>query len=211
VSSIRNWEESDLDLAADGLGVFFERCYRWKVLSAASKRDTWLLVVPIDCATVILCPENRNDVTLIFYYTNACLRRRFFFCTDLPGGTEQVTGAAEGSCEFFKDEDFNGESWRPGTPDGGTEWVEVWFDQSVHASAIEVYQSLNPGAIVRVLVRDLEGELHEVWAGEDPNRTCPAVLRIDFEPLDFAANSVRVELNTALVAGWNQIDAVKFI
>jgi|GEM_PF-4248486 hypothetical protein len=27
VSSIINWEGSDLDLAADGLGVFFERCY----------------------------------------------------------------------------------------------------------------------------------------------------------------------------------------
>ena len=30
---LRNWVETDLDLAADGLGVFFERCYRGRVFA----------------------------------------------------------------------------------------------------------------------------------------------------------------------------------
>ena len=31
-------------------------------------------------------------------------------------------------------------------------------------------------------MRDFDGELHEVWSGEDPNSTCLAVIRADFEP-----------------------------
>ena len=135
----------------------------------------------------------------------------------VAGGREQLKGPADSSCELYVDEDLNINedydqwAWRPGTPDGGAEWVEVWFGQSVFATAIEIHQSLNPGAITRVQVRDLEDQLHEVWAGEDPSRTCPAVLRIDFEPLEMATNPVRIELNTALIPGWNQIDAVKLI
>ena len=127
------------------------------------------------------------------------------------GGPLQMLGPAEGLCALWQDEDFNENAWRPGTPDSGAEWTEVWFERPVLATAIEIHQSLNPGAITRVQVRDLEGELHEVWAGEDPSRTCPAVLRIDFEPLSVASNSVRIELNTALIPGWNQIDAIKLI
>jgi len=85
------------------------------------------------------------------------------------------------------------------------------FIQPVFASAIEVYETLNPGAITRVSVRNLDGQLQDVWTGVDANDTCPAVLRIDFDELPFAVNSVRVELNTALVPGFNQLDAIKLI
>ncbi len=115
------------------------------------------------------------------------------------------------SCELWEDQDFNFFSWRAGVPDRGEEWVELRYDQPVFATAVEVYESLHPGAVTRILVRDFDGALHEVWAGQDPNDTCPAVLRADFEPLSFAINIVRIELNTALVPGFNQLDAVKLI
>ena len=131
--------------------------------------------------------------------------------TTTIGGANQLFFEPEGSCELWEDEDYSATAWRPGTPDGGEEWIELRYEQPVFASAVEVYETLNPGAVTRVLVRDFEGQLHEVWAGTDPNDTCPAVLRVDFERLAFPINVVRVELNTALVPGFNQIDAVKLI
>jgi len=106
---------------------------------------------------------------------------------------------------------FAANAWSPGAPDRGEEWLEVHFSTPVHATAIEVYETLNPGTITRILVRDLDFQLREVWSGSDPHTTCPATLRIDFEPLPFPTNRVRVELNTSLVPGYNQIDAVKLI
>ncbi len=41
--------------------------------------------------------------------------------------------------------------------------------------------------------------------------TIGTVPRVDFEQLSFAVNAVRVELNTALVPGFNQLDAIKLI
>ena len=127
------------------------------------------------------------------------------------GSGGQLRGEPNASCELFEDLDFNYFSWRAGTPDRGEEWIELRYEQPVFATAIEVYETLNPGTLTRLLVRDFEGQLHEVWAGEDSNDTCPAVLRVDFEQLAFPINTVRVELNTALVPGFNQIDAVKLV
>ena len=41
--------------------------------------------------------------------------------------------------------------------------------------------------------------------------TCPAVLRVEFPRLDVPVIAVRIELDTARLPGWNQIDAVKLI
>ena len=127
------------------------------------------------------------------------------------GESERIFGEPDATCVPFEDLAFEFNAWVTGEPDRGEEWIEVRFAQPVFATAIEVHEALNPGAVVRILIRDFSGELHEVWAGKDPNDTCPAVLRADFEPLAFASNTVRVELNTALVPGFNQLDAVKLV
>ena len=129
------------------------------------------------------------------------------------GSSEQIGGPADSACQPAEDQEevFDGLAWHPATPDRGTEWIEGLFGQPVHATAVEVHESFNPGAITRILVRNLDGQLHEVWSGEDLNTTCPSVLRVDFEPLDFPTNRIRVELNTTLVPGFNQIDAIKLI
>ena len=65
------------------------------------------------------------------------------------------------------------------------------FLQPVFAAAIEVHESLNPGAISRISVRNLnDNTLHDVWTGTDPNDTCSAILRIDVEPLPFNSGTV---------------------
>ena len=127
------------------------------------------------------------------------------------GEAERIIGEPDATCVPFEDRAYEFNAWVTGEPDRGEEWIEVRFTLPVFATAVEVHEALNPGAVVRILVRDFEDQLHVVWAGEDPNDTCPAVLRADFAQLPFPANSVRVELNTTLVPGYNQLDAVKLV
>ena len=125
--------------------------------------------------------------------------------------TPEAGGEPDGACEFPGDSDRSANAWRPQTPDDGVEWIDLNFLAPVHATAIEIYETVNPGAVTRVFVRNLDFELHEVWSGEDPSTGCPAILHIDFERLPFATTRVRIELNTSLVPGFNYIDAVKLV
>ena len=126
-------------------------------------------------------------------------------------GRQDATGEPNGPCELPEDSDAGANAWRPNSSDSSAEWLEVGFVTPVHATAIEVHETVNPGAVTRILVRDLDFELHEVWSGDDPGSGCPAILRIDFDRLPFPTNRVRIELNPSLVSGLNYIDAVKLI
>ncbi len=126
------------------------------------------------------------------------------------GSVGSMLGPPQAKCEFNAF-DFIDSSWRTRNPDDGEEWVEVRFSTSVFATAVEVHETLNPGAITGIFLRDPEGQWHSVWEGSDPSRSCPAVLRVDFSSRTFASSEVRIELNTALLPGWNQLDAVKLI
>jgi len=102
-------------------------------------------------------------------------------------------------------------SWQTQSPDSGMEWVEMRFTAPVYPFAIEIYQSLNPGAVTVVSARDEDGKLHRVWEGVDTTHDCPGILRIEFPSQPFATRAIRVELNTELVPGFNRIDALKLI
>ncbi len=126
-------------------------------------------------------------------------------------GRFDIDDEPDGSCELALDRPYTRWSWTPAHADSGDVWIEVRFPRPVLATGIEVYETLNPGALTRLQVRSLEDELVEVWSGEDPGISCPAVFSLFFEALDFPVIGVHLEFNTALVAGYNQIDAVKLI
>lgn len=125
----------------------------------------------------------------------------------------ELNGPPDSNCEIRDDLgfDFVFGSWRTADPNEGPESVELTYAQPVKAIGVEVYQTLNPGSIVRVLINDTNGQWHEVWVGQSPTETCPAILRIEFPPPDFISNMVRLELDTSLISGWNQLDAIKLI
>ena len=131
--------------------------------------------------------------------------------SESAGGPEQVYGPANSTCEITGGYTWDGDAWRPGTEDGGPEWIEMSYASPVYPFSIEVHESLNPGAVTNIFVRNPDGALHEVWSGEDPTRDCPGILKIDFPSLSFSTNTIRLELDTSLIPGWNQIDAVKLI
>lgn len=98
-------------------------------------------------------------------------------------------------------------AWATALADGGAEWLAVTYKTPVLASSIHIVETLNPGAVTRVVVTGSDGEEQEVWQGTDPTKAPGGTLKVPL-PKPMPVRNVRVELDTARVPGWNEIDAV---
>jgi hypothetical protein len=102
-------------------------------------------------------------------------------------------------------------AWATRAPDGGPEWLELEYATPVQATRVRVRETYNPGAVVRIEGISAEGEVLTLWEGRDPTQRSPGWLEARFEPTQTLLKKVRVHLDTALVPGWNEIDAVELI
>ena len=105
-------------------------------------------------------------------------------------------------------------AWAPSAKDGGEEYIEVSFPYEGPVCGIVVYETYNPGAIVKVLLKDTEGNYHTAWersGGEKAAEEKSRIFKITFPLTDFSVSSVKIILDTSLVPGWNEIDAIGII
>ncbi|MFN3978834.1 MAG: PPC domain-containing protein [Caldilinea sp.] len=144
------------------------------------------------------------------------------------GSIEQWASAAEASSEYTDD------SWSakqatgaPDTLEAGdkiTAWAALnadvqeetlvlTFDVAVIPTGIEIYETYNPGAVVKVEVLDLNtDEWIVVWEGvADTVGEEIAVFSPPLSTVEFATNQVRLTIDEPSVPGWNEIDAVRLI
>ena len=125
-------------------------------------------------------------------------------------------------------------AWAPQNRDAGTEWVIVEFPSTVKATGVDVYETFNPGAVVRVASVSMSGAEQIVWEGTDPvwlTPPSPAALysgastftvngftvalpvsarggipKIKF-PAPVSTRRLKLYIDSAAVPGWNEIDA----
>ena len=102
-------------------------------------------------------------------------------------------------------------AWTSENPDEGEEWLELTYRASVRPLGIRVHETFNPGAVVKIEGQDAGKKWRVLWQGKDEAKAAPACLDVQVEPQDFATRVVRVTLDTSLVKGWNEIDAVQLI
>lgn len=144
------------------------------------------------------------------------------------GAIEQWVSAAEASSQYSDDawsaQQVIGEpdtpepgdfytAWAASDSDAQIETLTLTFEQAVIPIAIEIYESYNPGAVVRIEVLDPNtDEWVIVWEGiSDTVGQEIAVFSPKLQPVDFATNQVRLTIDEPNVPGWNEIDAVKLI
>jgi len=129
------------------------------------------------------------------------------------GNVQNLLGIPNSTCQTQEELGYNFDplSWRPVEENGGEEWIELKFPFPVFPTAIEIFESLNPGAVASIAILDENDQWNETWSGDDNTSTCGEVLRIEFGKSSFATNLVRITLDTRRSPGWNQIDAVKLI
>lgn len=104
-------------------------------------------------------------------------------------------------------------AWTPAATEGGEQTLELTYEHAVVPSAIRVYETYNPGAVIRIEAYDAENDAWVVlWEGEpaapeeDIRVFSPELAQIDF-PID----TIRIVLDTDAIESWNQIDAVELL
>lgn len=122
-----------------------------------------------------------------------------------PRGYEAVQ--ATGPANVAKPGMDSALAWCPATEDRGAEWIELRYAQPVSTAEVRIFASFNPGAVVRVLGGTDAGNLRELWAGSG---SLEAIQKLAIAPVA-EISVVKLELDTAKVPGWNQIDAVALV
>lgn len=100
-------------------------------------------------------------------------------------------------------------AWASKEADGGEEWLELSFALELRPSKIRVHETYNPGAIVKVEARGANGAWTTLWTGRAAAREGDAWMSIDVPAGAPATRTIRLTLDSAAVAGWNEIDAVE--
>jgi hypothetical protein len=120
-------------------------------------------------------------------------------------GPEQATGAPD----TFQAADLT-TAWAPRSQDGGPEWLQAGFQRAVTIAKVRVRETYNPGAIIRVTAIPEGGGEFTLWEGSEPHSVAPVEMEFTAS-VSVTARSVKVYLDTSLVPGWNEIDAVELI
>ncbi|MFN3200675.1 MAG: hypothetical protein ACE366_19915 [Bradymonadia bacterium] len=97
-------------------------------------------------------------------------------------------------------------AWATLQPNAGAEWLEVDFARATVLSEVHVYESFNPGAVVKIEALSEEGPI-TIWSGGSVPETAMRVLKVKARR-KVKASGVKIHLDTTRVNGWNEIDAV---
>lgn len=100
-------------------------------------------------------------------------------------------------------------AWASKTPDDQDEWLVLEYDRPVVPEEIEIHETYNPGAVVRVTAFTLQGEEKEIWKGRDPTPFDAARGISRIRPhVVLKTNRIKIYLASRSIQGWNEIDAV---
>lgn len=101
-------------------------------------------------------------------------------------------------------------AWASSTTDSRREFLVLGIPTVFDVNKIEIFETWNPGAIDTVYVRNaISGLWIEVYRTTAiANPICPTSKIINFAPLTYPINAVRIAINSPAVPSWNEIDAV---
>ena len=92
----------------------------------------------------------------------------------------------------------------------GVDALTVRFDEAVIPTQVDIYQSYNPGSIIRVDLLTASGETIMLPDSADPvgNTECPGVFTLNITDIKDPVNGVVIHLDQTIGGNWNEIDAV---
>ena len=103
-------------------------------------------------------------------------------------------------------------AWAPKDQDGGEEWLQLDYDETMDLSQINVIESHNAGAISKVTAIDASEKEVVIWEGQLDQSGSNELITSEFSVVESVrTNQLRVYLDTTRVSGWNEIDAVQMV
>jgi len=114
----------------------------------------------------------------------------------------------------------NANAWAPEDESNGWQWLELYYNKPVFVSRVNIRETFNAGAIVKIELKDNENYF-VVWEGIDDRRTkdCPGYFskevivseeNMTYTMTPFKTDTVKITLDTR-ESGWNEIDAVELV
>ncbi len=104
------------------------------------------------------------------------------------------------------------EAWASEEADGTVETLELTYANPVIPTGIRIFESYNPGAVILVEALDLESDEWVVlWEGEELTEETIRTFSPPLEEVDFRTSQIRLTIDSDLVPGWNEIDAVQLL
>jgi hypothetical protein len=102
-------------------------------------------------------------------------------------------------------------TWVAEEAESGLQTLTLSYEWPVVPYAVNIYENLNPGAVVSVAAYALEDDVWvTLWEGiADTEGMSSAVFSPPLAEADFTTDAIRIELDTDAVSGWNEIDAVE--
>jgi len=100
-------------------------------------------------------------------------------------------------------------AWASRGADDADEWIEVGFARPTRASAIELYETYNPGAVTAIVVIPESGSPYTAYqATPAANGQRANKLRVELGCTGEPVVAIRVLLGSRQVTGWNELDAI---
>jgi hypothetical protein len=126
-----------------------------------------------------------------------------------PGGPSWSPGQAAGAPNTETHGDFS-TAWASQQPDGGKEWLRLKYETPVEVSEVNIHETYNPGAVSKVSAVLPDGSQRVLWEGTGSSEE-GIIERAVKVPPGIRSDQILVELDTARVPGWNEIDAVELV
>lgn len=103
-------------------------------------------------------------------------------------------------------------AWAPSTPDNSNgEFLHVGFETPQHVQQIGIGESNGPGAVKEIILFDVDGKKYSVYKNDTMTpayNTGGRIFRVYIPRTNYLVKEVKVILNTAAIAGMNQIDCI---
>jgi len=106
------------------------------------------------------------------------------------------------------------ECWAPKDWCGKMEFLELIYSTPVVPNQISVYETFNPGALIKVSCKNLITKNWDIiWEGPiQKNVGASSVInKIDLKQVNYLTNMIRLDIDTTKQANWYEIDAVELI
>jgi outer membrane protein OmpA-like peptidoglycan-associated protein len=101
-------------------------------------------------------------------------------------------------------------AWRPAQPDAGEEWVKVGFETPMEIRQVVIAENFGAGCVTNVLAYDTQNKEYSLYKSKpEASKRGAGMHRIWLPQLTaFKVSAIKVVINTKLVAGWNELDAI---
>jgi hypothetical protein len=102
-------------------------------------------------------------------------------------------------------------AWASLTEDEKREFLELEFDTLQTVKKIEIYETLNPGAIDSIYLRDSISKKWQVVYSKPSIKNlsnASRIFTIQLIETTYFTDAIRLAINSPAVEGWNEIDAV---